>query len=157
MDSKSIRSVSGNNATRWLTLAAITRTWPLKLHPRKGCRFTNCLQILSSRKTTSVKPELVRRCICLLNMLLDWLTPKMAVTERFVRVGIRAGYRWWIIYWKKSPLPWRLREYVGLLAGCAVHQGGKMETGSSTEDWLFILGLEILKKRRFVILQIKTD
>lgn len=42
-----------------------------------------------------------RARVCLSNMLLDWLSPRMAVTERFVHVGIRAGYRCWIIYWKK--------------------------------------------------------
>lgn len=53
MDSKSIQSISSNNATRWVTPAAITHTWPLKLHPQKGCCFTDCLQILSSRKDIS--------------------------------------------------------------------------------------------------------
>lgn len=53
MDSKSIQSISSNNATRWLTPAAITHTWPPKLHPQKGCCFTDCLQILSSRKDIS--------------------------------------------------------------------------------------------------------
>lgn len=49
---------------------------------------------VSLPEKTQLKPELVRRCICLLNMLLDWPTPRMAVTERFVHVGIRAGYHW---------------------------------------------------------------
>ena len=49
---------------------------------------------------TWVKRELVVPCVCLSNMLLDWLSPRMAVTERFVHVGIRAGYRCWIIYLK---------------------------------------------------------
>lgn len=53
MDSKSIQSISSNNTTRWVTPAAITHTWPLKLHPQKGCCFTDCLQILSSRKDIS--------------------------------------------------------------------------------------------------------
>lgn len=48
----------------------------------------------SLSEKTLLKPELVGRCICLLNMLLDWPSPRTAVTERFVRVGIRAGYRW---------------------------------------------------------------
>lgn len=60
-------------------------------------------------------------CICLLSILLDWLTPKMAVTERFVHVGIRAGYQWWIIYCKKSAFSWRMREYVGLLTDSALY------------------------------------
>lgn len=49
---------------------------------------------------TWVERELVVPRVCLSNMLLDWLSPRMAVTERFVHVGIRASYRCWIIYLK---------------------------------------------------------
>lgn len=48
MDGKSNQSISGP-----LALAAITHTWPRNLHPQKGCCFTDCLQILSSRKDIS--------------------------------------------------------------------------------------------------------
>lgn len=95
---------------------------------------------------TRPKPELVRRCICLLNMLLDWPAPRMAVTERFVRVGIRAGYRWWIIYWKKSPpsLPFFF------LAGWRKTWGRarrRMKTQPRTDSWQFIYGQKAKKRK----------
>lgn len=57
----------------------------MPFHPLSSNAF------LSAR--TPVKGELVMPRVCLSNMLQDWLSPRMAVTERFVRVGIRAGDR----------------------------------------------------------------
>lgn len=95
---KSAQSIS----SRWMTHScgnnppltpAASPTERMQFHPLSSNTFLS--------EKTWVKRELVMPRVCLSNMLLDWLSPRMAVTERFVHVGIRAGYHYWIIYWKK--------------------------------------------------------
>lgn len=86
---------------RWFPRMAKAKPDPETFTHRKDAVSPTVFKWFSLRKTR-VKLELAGRSTCLLSTLLDWLTPKMAVTEKFVHVGIRSGYQWWIIYWKKS-------------------------------------------------------
>lgn len=92
MDHKSVRSISSSQ-----------RSWMTHSHGNKPplTPAASPTERMLFQKMW-VKRELVVPRVCLSNMLLDWLSPRMAVTERFVHVGIRAGYRCWIIYWGKK-------------------------------------------------------
>lgn len=57
--------------------------------------YKDAVSPAASKYFPSVKPDPVKPCICLLSKYaLVWLAPKTAVTERFVHVGISAGYQW---------------------------------------------------------------